>query len=308
MDLTNNLFEKPLFQAIASVLEQHESNSRGIVSSSAASYTHRNAPQGITCKCARDQQEQHGPETINSAFGAEDLPTSEATVGPPYDVHFYHADQDPTQSKAIAAHQEVLSVFPKLESFIFNAVTGRSIMRAEQELRSIGSSQAGNQSQSPVVIDISHFSYDAFRALIVYVYTGDFNLALSYVTRSQSSPPPSPPRWIHVRHEGAGDQFLDLYELRELLLICGLFDVHGLRYACIGTALSSLSAENAVFMLVHLGRDVEEIKRTAVAFIKDHFEDMAGQAKTLDKLFGEYKNQDCSDLVEEIKEAMARTP
>ncbi|CAO3570771.1 unnamed protein product [Mortierella alpina] len=306
MDLTNNLFKKPLFQAIASVLEQHEGTSGSIVGS-AVSYTNRNAPQATVCKCAGVQHEQ-GPETIETASFAEDHPTSEATMGPPYDVHFYHADQNPTRSRVIAAHQDVLSVFPKLESLVFHAVTGRSIMRAEQELRSVGSSQAGIPSQSPVVVDISHFSYDAFRAMVVYVYTGDFNLALFYVTRSRSSPSPSPPRWIHVRHEGASDQFVDLYELRELLLICGLFDVDGLRYACIGTALSSLSAENAVFMLVHLGRDVKEIKRTVVAFIKDNFEDVAGPRKTLEELFGEFKDQDCSDLLDELKEVMARTP
>ncbi|KAF9982611.1 hypothetical protein BGZ75_005927 [Mortierella antarctica] len=307
MDLSNNLFRKPLSLAVASVSEHQEPNSRSFVNSTASStgkvHTSRNAPQGIICKSVGTQHEQ-GPEMVESTLFDDDQLTSGATAGPPYDVHFYHADQTPARSRGVAAHRDVLSVFPKLKSLIANADIGRSIIRGKLEWSRLGSGQAGRQ--TPVVVDISHFSYDAFRALIVYIYTGDFDLALSYVTRPSLSPQQSPPRWIHLRHEGARDRFLDLCELRELLRICGTLDVDGLRYACVGMALSFLSAENAVFMLVHLGRDVPEIKRTVMALMKDHVQQVltAGKCSTLKDLFEEFKDQDCSDLVDDLEEEL----
>ncbi|KAF9932799.1 hypothetical protein BGZ67_004569 [Mortierella alpina] len=308
MDLSNNLFRKPLSLAVASMSEHQEPNSRSFVNSTASStgkvHTSRSAPQGIIiCKSVGTQHEQ-GPETVESTLFDDDQLTSGATVGPPYDVHFYHADQTPARSRGVAAHRDVLSVFPKLKSLIANADIGRSIIRGKLEWSRLGSGQAGRQ--TPVVVDISHFSYDAFRALIVYIYTGDFDLALSYVTRPSLSPQQSPPRWIHLRHEGARGRFLDLCELRELLRICGTLDVDGLRYACVGMALSFLSAENAVFMLVHLGRDVPEIKRTVMALMKDHVQQVltAGKCSTLKDLFEEFKDQDCSDLVDDLEEEL----
>ncbi|KAF9956552.1 hypothetical protein BGZ72_002686 [Mortierella alpina] len=285
-----------------------ELSPRNTVSSTAVSakskvQTHRNAPQEIVSQ-SPDFRQEHGSETAESTLVDNDILASGTAVGPPYDVHFYHADQNPARSRGIAAHREVLSAFPKLKALVSNADIGRSIMRGKQEWNHLESSQAGRQ--TPIVVDISHFSYDAFRALVVYVYTSDFDLALSYVTKFQPSSQQSPSRWISLRHEGAGDQYLDLYELRELLLICGMFDMDALRYACIGTTLSSLTSENAVFMLVHLGRDVEEIRSSVLVFIKDNVEAIAGTCRSVEDLFKEYENQDCGDLLDELKDELRR--
>ncbi|KAF9288025.1 hypothetical protein BGZ68_000922 [Mortierella alpina] len=304
MDLSNNLFKQPLSLATASVSEHQGSISRNIVSSTALSATSKvqttqNAPQGIIC---RNTDTQHGPEPT-TLFGDDSL-VLETTVGSPYDVHFYHADQTSTRSRGIAAHRDVLSVFPKLQSLIAIADIGKNILREKQGWNRLGSNQAGKQ--TPAVVNISHFSFDAFRALVVYVYTGDFDLALSYVSESYCSPQQSPPRWVRLHHIGPGDRVLDLYELRELLLICGMFDVDGLRFHCVGMALSLLSAENAIFMLVCLGREVKEIKRTVMAVIKDNFQVIAGKYKRLEDMFEEFEDQDCGDLVEELKEELTR--
>ncbi|KAF9574943.1 hypothetical protein EC968_004944 [Mortierella alpina] len=233
-----------------------------------------------------------------SAPSSKSAPMSEMSSNP-------KAPQNAQQEQRSCGAPRRAESFPKASIAHIQSCIGRNIMRGKQEWSHLGSRQAGRQ--TPLVVDISHFSYDAFRALIVYIYTGDLDLALSYVSTSHQSPQQLPPRWVHLRQEGAGDRYLDLDELRELLMICGKFDVNGLRYGCIGVALSSLRVENAVFMLTRFGRDVEEIKGAVLAFIKDNSKAIIGKDKTLEDLFKDHEDQDCSDLVDELKKELTRT-
>lgn len=186
----------------------------------------------------------------------------------PHDVHFYHYDQAQGVHNLIKAHHTNLEEYPTLSLYVEKSRAARN--EFVSRMKPTMNEKSSFSLRAPVMVDISCFSFPAFKILTEYMYTRDINGIISKISavRPMSCLPSSNTLYAE-QTATAIDCGLALH-LDELLHVAHVFEIHELFDICVERLIAALTVDNVLHILLHLGEQFEEIKQSATIYISQH--------------------------------------
>lgn len=247
---------------------------------------------------------EHESSTFDHSSTASSSSSHTLTEEVPYDILFHHYNPAKGTNSLIGAHRSILKAFPPLYRLVERTEAARNDIAAEMKL-TMSEGPVGSALPTPIVVDISYLPYQAFKALIAYVYNQDVKAILSGV--SNLVPTSRLTRPTGKEPASNVDQEKRLC-LDELIFLAHRFEIQELFNVCVELTNLILSVDNAILILVHLGSVFEEIKRPAMKYIQDHFQEIFGRDDNgaCDPFEVFQDRRECRILMAEILRMIAR--